>query len=191
MYRNFYRIDFIFYFYVGMPGSCCYVVWESQRKLYQNRCWRSCWSECGGNSSFTSLSYSVRTGHWVPLSHHPLPRRPLSHRPQLLTVDWIFGGRLRGALSSTIYIKTDLKGTLGVELTDSRSALLSIAVVFGTVLLANYGLVDVDCGCSCVQIRLMEWLLRMAFMASVYGEMSGRFKCLLNMFVSLWGANFI
>ena len=34
LYRNFCRIDFIFCFYAGMPGSCCHILWESKRKLY-------------------------------------------------------------------------------------------------------------------------------------------------------------
>jgi hypothetical protein len=79
LYRNFCRIDFIFCFYVGMPGSCCHIVWESKRTLYQNTCWRSWWLECGGNCSFTSLSYSVHTGHRVPLSQlTPYPATPLA-----------------------------------------------------------------------------------------------------------------
>ena len=57
----------------------CHIVWEPKRKLYQNTCWRSWWSECSGNCSFTSLSYSFRTVHWVPLSQPtPYPATPLA-----------------------------------------------------------------------------------------------------------------
>lgn len=62
-----------------MPGSCCHFAWECKGKLNQNTCWRSWWPECGRNWSFTSLSYSVRTGHWVPLSQPtPCPATPLA-----------------------------------------------------------------------------------------------------------------
>jgi hypothetical protein len=114
LYRNFSCIGFILCFYVGMPGSCCYIIWESKGKLYQNTCWRFWRPECSGSYSYTSLSYSVRTGHWVPLSQPP----PYSTAPLAVVHNcWqlieFLGGRLRGALSSTIYIKTDLKGTMG------------------------------------------------------------------------------
>jgi hypothetical protein len=140
----------------------------------------------------------------VPLSQHsrtppppyrtaPLPGRPLSRWTQLLTVDWIFGGRLRGALSSTIYIKTDLKGTLGVELTDSvctalRCCYFQYSVISklwtGWCLLLMFMHPNMDHGVIIPNGFHGICLLRNVWAFQVFAQ------CVCQYTILVWGANF-